>query len=375
VAGKRKVLIVGGGIGGLSTAIALRRAGVAVDLIEIHREWTVHHVGIVMQGNAVRAMVALGIAEKCIAAGFPYGGIVFRDLAEHMLMDIPGIPVAGPGMPTDLGLTRPALHRILSETALELGTKVRLGTTLAEFKDDGSKVHATLSDGTSGDYDVVVGADGVQSNLRVRLFGDGHKPKFTGQGVWRYNVPRPPELKRAEMYLGLEGGKCGHIPLTSDTAYVLLVQKEAGDGRIPEPRLADVFRSRLARCTGLMAKLRDQITDADRVVYRPLQAVFVPAPWHKGNVVLIGDAVHAITPHLGQGAAQAMEDGVVLGELLGRDAPNAALFQEYLQRRFERCKAIYEASLQIGEWEQRPTPDADPAGLTARMIPLFGQPI
>ena len=135
------------------------------------------------------------------------------------------------------------MHKILSETAIELGTNVRLGTTITDLEDDGKRVHVTFSDGTSGDYDVVVGADGVQSKMRVRLFGDGHKPKFTGQGVWRYNVRRPPELNRSSMFLGLEGGKCGYIPLTQDTAYVLLVQKEAGDGRIPDEKLAEIFRA------------------------------------------------------------------------------------------------------------------------------------
>src|SRR4051794_24603632 len=118
----KKALIVGGGIGGLSSAIALRRAGIDVDLVEVNRAWTVYHVGIVVQGNAIRAMKALGIARECIAAGFVYNGLIFADLAGNTLVDIHGMPLAGPDYPTDLGLTRPALHKVLSSTVLELGT-------------------------------------------------------------------------------------------------------------------------------------------------------------------------------------------------------------------------------------------------------------
>jgi 2-polyprenyl-6-methoxyphenol hydroxylase-like FAD-dependent oxidoreductase len=92
-------------------------------------------------------------------------------------------------------------------------------------------------------------------------------------------------------------------------------------------------------------------------------------------VLLIGDAVHATTPHLGQGAAQAVEDAVVLGQLFAQDLPLDQLLPAFMQRRYERCKFIFESSLQIGEWEQRPTPDADPAALTKKMLATVAQPI
>jgi 2-polyprenyl-6-methoxyphenol hydroxylase-like FAD-dependent oxidoreductase len=264
---------------------------------------------------------------------------------------------------------------VLSSAALEAGTCVRLGVTFAELRDSDRNIEVRFTDGSNGEYDLVVGADGVNSKLREHLFGDSLKPKLTGQSVWRYNVPRPPELDRARMYLGLEGGKCGFIPLTADTGYVLLVQADPPGIRIPDDQLAPEFRRRLARCTGVMGKLRDQIVDSHLVVYRPLKALFMPPPWHRGRVVLIGDAVHATTPHMGQGAAQAMEDAVVLGELLARDEPLPELMDAFMRRRFERCKFVQEASLQIGEWEQHPSPDADPAGLSARLMPTLAAPV
>lgn len=371
----KRALIVGGGIGGLSTALALRKAGIDVDLVEINHDWTVYHVGIVVQGNAIRAMVALGIADRCVAAGFPYDGLEFRDLNDNLLADIHGIPLAGPNYPSDLGLTRPALHQVLSSAAIDAGTRVRFGVTFSELRESDRGVEVCFTDGSTGEYDLVVGADGVNSKLREHLFGDVLKPQFTGQGVWRYNVPRPPELDRARMYLGLDRAKCGFIPLTPDTGYVLLVSTESLDMRIPDEQLALEFRRRLTPCTGVMARLRDQIIDSQLVVYRPLKALFLPPPWHRGRVLLIGDAVHATTPHMGQGAAQAMEDAVVLGELLASDEPLPELFDAFMRRRYERCKFVCEASIQIGEWEQHPTPEADPAGLTAKLMPTLAAPI
>ena len=371
----KKVLIIGGGIGGLSTAIALRRAGIAVDLIEIKSEWKVYHVGIIVQGNFIRAMAALGIADKAVAEGFPYFGVKFQTLNGHTIAEIPGIPMAGPNYPTDLGMGRPALHKILSEAALEAGTNVRLDLSFSEIQPNENSATVSFTDGTSGEYDLVIGADGVHSKTRSAIFGPQYQPQFTGQGVWRYNVRRPAEIDYAFLCVGLQGGKCGFIPLSHDTGYLLLVQAEPDNPHHPEDKLADIFRERLAACTGVMAALRDQITDSSLVIYRPLEALLMPAPWHKGRVLLIGDAAHATTPHLGQGAAQAVEDGVVLGELLARDEPLPKLLEEFMSRRFERCKFIVEGSLQLGEWEMHPTPEADAPGLTKKMIGMMAQPL
>jgi 2-polyprenyl-6-methoxyphenol hydroxylase-like FAD-dependent oxidoreductase len=371
----KNALIIGGGIGGLSAGIALRKAGLKVDLVEVHREWNVYHVGIVVQGNAIRAMAALGVANQCVAAGFPYDGLEFRDLEGTLLADIHGIPLAGAGYPSDLGLTRPALHAILLSAARAAGVNIRLGATYTELRDSAAGVMVRFTDDSVQNYDVVVGADGVNSKVREHLFGPELKPSYTGQGVWRYNVPRPKELARAQMFVGLPAGKCGFIPLTNTEGYVLLVQAEPADMHIPDAELAPAFRQRLSRCTGVMAQLREHIVDSRLVVYRPLKAIFMPQPWHRGRIILIGDAVHATTPHMGQGAAQAMEDAVVLGELLARDEPLERLFAEFMQRRFERCKFVFDASLQIGEWEQHPTPHADPAGLTAKLMPNLAAPI
>jgi 2-polyprenyl-6-methoxyphenol hydroxylase-like FAD-dependent oxidoreductase len=377
MAAVRKVLIVGGGIGGLSAAIALARAGIGCELVELQEDWKVYHIGIVVQSNFIRAMAQLGIADQAVAAGFPYDGLSFRDLHGNVLKNLQGTRLAGADYPSHLGLTRPALHRVLLDAAADAGARLRLGTTFSRLELLPQSVAVTFSDGSQAEYDLLVGADGVYSAVRAAVFGRQFQPQFTGQGTWRYNVPRPPQLRNSMLCMGegLPFGKCGFIPLSESTGYVWLVQAEPGNPRHPPAQLAEIFRERLKACSGIMGELREQIRDAALVVYRPLESLLMPAPWYRGRVLLIGDAAHATTPHLGQGSAQAAEDAVVLGELMARDGPLEALLEQFMQRRFERCRFIVDNSLQLGEWELSPTPAGDPVGLTARMLEVVAAPI
>ena len=117
----RKVLIVGGGIGGLSAAIALAKAGIDTQVAEIEREWKIYQIGIVVQANFIRAMAALGIADQALAAGFPYDGLIFEDLHGNTIQKLRGARLAGPEYPSHLGMTRPALHQVLFAAATQSG--------------------------------------------------------------------------------------------------------------------------------------------------------------------------------------------------------------------------------------------------------------
>jgi 2-polyprenyl-6-methoxyphenol hydroxylase-like FAD-dependent oxidoreductase len=371
-----KALIVGGGIGGLSTAIGLRKAGIHADIVEIKKQWMVYHVGIIVHANFLRAMVALDIADKCVAAGFAYQHIRHYDPRGNFLSALEGQRLAGPDYPANLGLSRPALHRVLSETAIGAGASVRLGVTVSRLVQSDDKVNVEFTDGTVADYDIVIGADGVHSQIRGMVFGHEHQPKFTGQGVWRYTIPRPKDLDHLVVYVSELSGRAGVVPLTQDTAYLFKVGPEPGNPHHADDQLHELLRARLAAFGGLIGEIRDRyINDPAQVVYRPLEAFLLPNPWYRGRVLLIGDAVHSTTPQLGQGAAQAVEDAVVLAELLGQHAPLSELLDAFMKRRYERSKFIVESSLQIGEWEQRPTRDADFIGLMAKVLAVVSAPI
>lgn len=370
-----KVLVVGGGIGGLALSIGLRKARIDVDVVEIRQQWAIYHVGIIAQSNLVRAMVALSIADDCVAVGFSYSGVRFCDASGRVLSETPGVKLAGPNYPAYLGLTRPALHNVLFAESKKVGAIVRLGVTVAELAQSDSKAAVKFTDGKWNEYDLIVGADGVHSQIRTTIFDEQLKPRFTGEGVWRYNVSRPPDVDYGSIYNSPEGPKAGLIPLTRDAAYIFRIGPEPGNPRFPKDQLAKIMRERLELFGGTIGQLAHEITNPDLVVYRPLESVFVPSPWHRGRVVLIGDAAHAITPHLGQGAAQAVEDAVVLADELQKNAPLKEALGSFERRRFERCKLILEASLTIGEQEMHPDPTRDLGPLMAKVGATIVQPI
>jgi 2-polyprenyl-6-methoxyphenol hydroxylase-like FAD-dependent oxidoreductase len=363
----RKALVVGGGIGGLTAAVALRRQGIAVDLVEIKPVMTVYGVGIIQPNNVLRALDKIGLGRACVEAGCAFQGWRIHDAAGNVLMDAPATSEAAPDFPPNNGITRPKLHRILTQAATRWDAALRFGITVDEIDDDGNGVTVLFTNGQTGRYDLVIGSDGIYSDLRKRLFG-ALEPRFVGQGVWRYNLPRPPDLEWGALFNGPKS-KVGLVPLSPTLMYMLVVTAEPRNLRVEGARMAEEMRGRLQDYTSpLLAGLRPMITNPEEVVYRPLETLLLPAPWMKGRVLLIGDAAHGTTPQLAQGAAMAIEDAVLLGELLGRDAPLPQLLEEFMTRRFARVKFVVDSSAQIGAWELEEwqgihNPEANPGGL------------
>lgn len=363
------VLIVGGGIAGLSLAIALRQRGIAADIVEVTKEWTVYGVGIIIQSNVVRAFHQLGVLDKFLDQAYPFDEVTVSTPRGEMSM--PSFRLAGPEYPPNCGVSRPALHKVLTSTAIEAGTNVRLGVTIDSYTETDSTVNVLFTDGTTGQYDVIVGADGSFSKMRSLLFPD-IKPRFTGQSVWRYNFKR--QVDHLANFIGPTGLAAGLCPLANDFMYMYVTSYEPDKPRFSDDELAEQMRIRLAGFTGIIGELREQITDNKRVVYRPMEVVFVPNTWYKGRAILIGDAAHTTTPHMGQGAGISVEDALVLAEELATEVPLDTKFMNFMNRRYARCKMVCDNSQQIGEWEMQGI-HGDRNTLTKESLIALAQPI
>lgn len=366
------ILVVGGGIGGLTSAIALRRAGFSVAIVEKDPDWAVYGVGIIQQANVIRAMSDLGVVDDYIDAGFGFDRVeIYIPTGQHVAT-IPS-PSLVPGYPANLGIGRRALHKVLGDRALAAGATIRLGVTVTALDDDGSGVDVTFSDGTAGRYDIVIGADGLYSQMRQHVAPDAPPPAFVGQGVWRYNFPRSADVTALCAYDGATG--VGLVPLSDTLMYMYVTTPEPENRRYPRAGLATEMRAKLVDQPPRIAALAEQISDDEAVVYKPLEWIMLEGPWHRGRVVLIGDAVHATTPHLGQGAGMAIEDSIVIAEELQRQGDPQSAFAAFRARRIDRCRYIVEQSKAISFGQTGQGPRIDQSKLTHDMFELTASPI
>jgi 2-polyprenyl-6-methoxyphenol hydroxylase-like FAD-dependent oxidoreductase len=223
---------------------------------------------------------------------------------------------------------------------------VRTATTVVSLDQTDDAVHVELSDGSKESYDLVLAADGLRSQTREMVWGeDAPKPTALGQVVWRALLERPASVTGEYQFYG-PGIKTGFTPIAKDRMYQFLVQPFDSDLPAPEERPAKM-RELLQVFGGVVAEVRDQITDPDKVDVRKLYWLVMPRPWYRGRVLLIGDAAHSTTPQLAMGGAIALEDGIVLGELLASESDLPTALEKFMERRYERCKMVVENSVQL----------------------------
>jgi 2-polyprenyl-6-methoxyphenol hydroxylase-like FAD-dependent oxidoreductase len=296
------------------------------------------------------------VLDECYAAGFQSDERRAFD-AEGNLLGIGTVArIADPSRGATNFLTRPMLHEILTRAAIGAGARLRTGTMLKALTQTESSVSVVLSDNSRDQCDLLIGADGIRSQVRDIVFGKHIVPQFTGHGVWRYTTRRPPELSYSSLWYGI-GVKAGLIPLSQELMYLLLVTNEPDNPRMPTEQLPDLLRSRLQSFNGAVADVRESIRSDSYIVYAPIEEVILLDVWHRGRVVLIGDAAHASSPHLAQGAAMAIEDAVVLGELVGQGLPVNELLQRFFERRHKRCRYVQETSHFVGDQGQITDPE------------------
>jgi 2-polyprenyl-6-methoxyphenol hydroxylase-like FAD-dependent oxidoreductase len=348
----RSVLVIGAGAAGTATAILLAEGGVSVDLVDAKPDVGALGSGITLQGNALRVLRELGVWDEVAEKGYAFDSLGLRapDPAGTLVAEIPDARTGGPDLPATVGMYRPELARILVDRASDVGAKVRFGTAPTALTQDEDGVDVTFVDGSAGRYDLVVGADGVRSWTRGAL-GIELATRSTGMGIWRTFVPRPASVTRTDL---VYGGPCyiaGYCPTGEDTMYAYLVEKaQDRTGLSPQESLA-VMRQLSEAYHGPWDEIRQSLTDPSTVNYTWFEEHVLPAPWHRGRAVVIGDAAHTCPPTLAQGAAQALEDASVLSDvLLNHEQLGEEMWHEFETRRVPRATAVVEASVQLGEW-------------------------
>ena len=348
----QKALVIGGGISGMSTAIECAKQGIAVDLIELDPQWRADGAGISISGPTLRALQTVGVLEAVIQQGYCGDGVKLFAANGMALGVMPTPCIAGPEVPGGAGIMRPVLAAILANATREAGVDVRLACNYTQIISHAEQVTVKFTDGSTREYDLVIGADGLNSKIRQQFFPNAPKPRYTGQSIWRAVVPRPADITSVQMWLGDGRVKVGVNPVSEAEMYVFVTEHRSVHQRLDAENLPQMLRDLLAPFSAPQVQaVRDAIGPLARVMFRPLESMLMPRPWHAGRLVIVGDAAHATTPHLASGAGIGIEDGIVLAQALSCSTTVEDALLSFEERRFERCRAVVENSGQLGEIE------------------------
>lgn len=356
----RRVLVVGGGVGGLTAATTFAQRGVEVVLIERRPAFDIPGVGLGQPANALRIYEAIGVLPEILSSGFPYHHMSIFD-ADRRLLAAHRFLLGDERIPAFCALSRLRLHQILLAAAQRAGAEIRLGLTVTAIDEDADRVNVTFSDGRTEPFDLLAGFDGIRSTTRLYLVGTAFAPRPSGYGAWRVQAPRQPDVRGMEFLQGI-GSKTGAMPLSDDLMYLFHIRPEDPEA-VFEPRdYARLFRERLAQYGGYVAEIAASLNAGSDIVYSPIEPMMLPWPWFRGRVVLGGDAAHVFAPHLTQGAAMAAEDAYVLAdEVTAESLPLEQRLMNYSLNRYARCAFVYIFSWQWLEDEQSIRTAADMA--------------
>ena len=355
-----KVLVVGGGITGSVLSLALAQRGAEVELVEISPQWFGVGHGITVQGNALKALRSVGVLDRVLARAVPFDRMRLRRADGELITELATPHTGGDDLPSTAGALRSDLQDALCDAVYAHGVQVRLGLSVASLDQSPGHVDVTFTDGSAARYDLVVGADGINSQMRA-MIGITTKPEPVGMSIFRVVANRPAEMDCAEVYYGGPRYKAGYSPISPEQCYAYLLDENL-DASLVGPRASlSLLRERGAGYGGTWGKILASLPDDTTVDYRWIEAILVDEPWYRGRAMVIGDAAHACPPLIAQGAAMCAEDAVVLAEMVTGDTPVEQALKAFMARRLPRVRVVLENSLQLANWEIHPgTPGADP---------------
>lgn len=340
-----KAIIIGAGIGGLAAAIGLRQAGWEAVIYERTAEIREVGAGLSLWPNAVKALQKLGMGEAINALSIPQLGGGIHTWKGEML-----VGQSGEALKQRYGMPVIVAHRAELQSALANAVPpelVHLSAQLTHFEQNSQGVIAHFDDGKTVQGDVLIGADGIKSVVRGQLF-PASTPRYAGYTAWR-GVTDFAGSTEAN-YWGESWGhgkRFGLAPLSSGRAYWFATQN-APEGNIIPVGERKAYLRRLFQGWHHPIETLIETTDEAAILHNDIYDIAPLKSWIDGRVALLGDAAHAMTPNLGQGACQAIEDAVVLGAVLRDAADVPTALHMYETRRLARATGIQSQSQRIG---------------------------
>ncbi|ARS37316.1 FAD-dependent monooxygenase [Pontibacter actiniarum] len=348
------VAIVGGGIGGLCAAIALQQVGVEVKVYEAAPALKPVGAGVGLAANAMQALQRLGVAEETVARGKQLQALVIFDESGNVVSNMDTRPLSSKYGINNFVIHRADLHEVLQQR-LQPGT-LELGKRSAGMQPQGEKVQVAFTDGTQATADLLIAADGINSGIRQQLLPQS-TPRYAGYTCWRGVVKNPGvninKMISAETWA--PQGRVGLAPLLGNKVYwYACVNAPQNDARMQRMAPGDLAR----HFAGLPAAVPAILgaTPPEQLIWNDIADLKPLRRFAYGRVLLLGDAAHATTPNMGQGACQAIEDAVVLGQCLQQEKNLGLALARYEQRRLARTAKVIRLSRLLGAVSQWQNP-------------------
>lgn len=373
----RQACVIGAGLAGLCCALAAASRGLAVQVFDDAAQPRALPAHIEVVPGMLRDLVAFGVADECVRAGFPYHGIDVIDRQGRHLHELPTERLAGPRYPAALGVRHADLHRVLEQSASARGVVFRRGVHVeAVQQDPAGRSGLLLHGGERVDCDLVVLAAGAGSELPMALFPHVRPAAVLPQAWWYALVRRPVDLDRPLIAHGGAGRRAVLVPVRHDLAGLALTEPVAAPAGHASSghSSAEHLRRALAAFAPRLRALAPQLGDGTPVTLRPARCGLLEAPWHHGAVLAVGDCAHALPPHFGQAAAQAVEDARVLADLLDGATDLAGLFDAFQHRRDARVRQVFDITTTAARWDLQPDGAADLSLLMQRLAAIVAQP-
>jgi 2-polyprenyl-6-methoxyphenol hydroxylase-like FAD-dependent oxidoreductase len=368
------VLVVGGGVAGLSAAIALGERGANVTVLERSDGDARVGAAIGIGGRPVWALEELGILEpiKKVALVRPIDGP--DEAMVHKLLDADGkvlavVPLTYSEdwtLPASVRLYRPLFAEIMRDAAQAAGAEVLFGHTYTSLEVHPDRVEVELTTGQRRSFDLLVGADGINSELRARFFPEAGRPIYTGSMSLRVMFDDAPEDWLTGLHVAPNAGGTGldargrriATTLLPGRVFCLAIPEHMERRRIEQDEARSMVKAILADFTTskTFEEVSERITDDTEVLVAPFEWIFIPPPWSRGRIVLIGDAIHATAPSIGAAGGMAVEDAVVLAQELERHEDLDFALSAYARRRHDRAKLVVETSAKLMEMQQQRLP-------------------
>lgn len=359
------VLIIGGGIGGLSLALFLHKAGIGSTVYEAYPPREAAGGGLNIAPNGMNVLAALGLAQDIISRGAVTMQHCFRDEYGKVLASIPYGNITKYGQP-GVSLSRADLHDVLAQAAKIAGISIQYNKRLTGIDQYPTGVKAHFEDGSSDNGDILIGADGIRSRTRSIILPDGPQPAFVnvvGVGGFAKISDLPEitsrELRSLNFTFGAKGffGYCAAGNEYAMWWSNLYATEPMSEQALRQLSLDSVKAEMLAIYKDFHAPISTLIEHTERPIKQNISDIQSLPTWHKDKVLLIGDAAHAVSPNSGQGASMALEDSMYLAKLL-RDSNGdyEQVFAQFEQDRKPRVEKIVAEGRRRGAGKQAVSP-------------------